>query len=581
MLRELRLKNVAVIEEAALEFDEGFTVLTGETGAGKSLLVGALNLVLGARASTDLIRTGADEASVEAAFEDGDAPGIAALLEEAGIEVESTLIVKRTLSAQGKNRVFVNGSLAPLNLLTRIGRELLNILGQHEHHTLLHAETQRELLDAFAAHDALLENDDQRDLLDSYAAHRELLCEMQEKFDAWQVEKQALDSLQTDEEERARRIDYLRYLSEELGDAALQEGEEESLNTERARLAGAEKIVQAAGTGYGALYESEDAIIDRVNALSADLAAVAKLDENLAEAARLLGEAAPLLEEAAGSLQHAAAGFAEDSDELESRLNEIESRLDLFAKLRRKHGAESVDELIATYAKISEELESLEDYDSALEKRRRAEKKAREAAEQVAKKLHASRVEAANRLGAEVCRELEDLNMNAAQLIAAVSEEERLSPHGSDEVAFLFAPNLGETPRPLAKIASGGELSRVLLALRLILTEPGRVRTLVLDEVDAGIGGITAEVVGRKIRRLSKNFQVICITHLPQIACQAQRHLHVSKAATKGRTQTRVDVLGEDERVEEISRMLGGSAVTKEVRTTARQLLRQSEAPAR
>lgn len=581
MLRELRLKNVAVIEEAALEFDQGFTVLTGETGAGKSLLVGALNLVLGARASTDLIRTGADQASVEAAFEGGDHPAIAALLDEAGIEIEPTLIVKRTLSAQGKNRVFVNGSLAPLGLLARVGRQLLNILGQHEHHTLLHAETQRELLDAFAAEniatqDALLESDDQRDLLDHFAAHRELLAEMEHKFAAWQTERQALEELQTDEEERARRIDYLRFLGDELGEAGLEAGEESELAAERARLAGAEKIVQAAGTGYNLLYEAEDALIDRLNALAADLDAVTRLDENLAEAARLLSEAAPLLEEAAGSLQSAASGFAEDSGELENRLNEIEARLDLFSKLKRKHGAESVDALIPIREKISEELAALEDYDSALEARRRAEQKARDAAAETAARLHASRAQAAGRLGEDVAAELEELNMGSAQLLVQVNPGESLSPHGSDQVEFLFAPNPGETPRPLAKIASGGELSRVLLALRLVLTEPGRVRTLVLDEVDAGIGGVTAEVVGRKICRLAGNFQVICITHLPQIACQARRHLHVSKSEADGRTRTQVAMLGEDERIEELSRMLGGSKITAEVRESARQLIEQA-----
>ncbi|MEW6774980.1 MAG: DNA repair protein RecN [Bdellovibrionota bacterium] len=557
MLRELSLTNLAVIERATIEFDEGLTVLTGETGAGKSLLAGAMNLLLGTRASADLIRTGTEEAAVEAAFEGGDTPQVRKILEDAGIPVESTLIVRRTLSRSGKNRIHINGSLAPLGVLSAVGEKLLGILGQHEHHDLL-------------------EEGVQRDLLDQYAGHHSLVTEMEKAFGALREAKEALEALSSDEAERAKRIDYLKFLCEELSAAALVPGEEEKLLSERSRLASAEKIAQAAQQGMDVLYESEGAVSERLGKLSAQLAPLEALDGDLSSAAKLLREAAPLIQEAAASLRHATGKFGDDAGSIEARLNEIEGRLDLLTKLKRKHGEESAEKLTEKLESLSKELEALQHYDSELASRREAVQKAERAATKTAQALTKSREKAAGKLSKDAGEELVDLGLPKTALQVKLSPLDTLQSHGADRIEYLFSPNPGEAPRPLSKIASGGELSRVLLALRLVLTEPGRVRTLVLDEVDAGIGGITAESVGKKIRRLSKSFQVLCISHLPQIACQADRHLYVAKQEKAGRTLATVRALSSDERIEELSRMLGGSLAAGKARATAQELIAQA-----
>lgn len=557
MLRELRLANLAVIEKAQIEFDEGFTVLTGETGAGKSLLVGALSLLQGDRASADLIRTGAEEATVEAAFEGGDDPSVAGPLEAAGIPVEPTLIVRRTISRAGKNKVYLNGALAPLSVLTQVGEALVAVFGQHEHHGLLRPDVQRSLLDR-------------------YAGHEKLLAAMGETYGRMAQTREALEELSASEDERAKRIDYLKFLVQEFEDAALRSGEEEELSRERERLSHAEKIVQAASRGAEVLYDGEDAVTARLAGVEKDLSAIESLDAALGGAARLVREALPSLEEAARLLGKLSARLGEDSGDIEARLNETEARIDQIQRLKRKHGAGTAEGLLAHQAQLRAELESLENYDSALAGRRKAFEEAGKAAAKAAAALTQSRREAARRLAKEVGKELSELNLPGSALSVQVEAGQPLSAGGADRVEFLLAPNPGEAPRPLSKIASGGELSRILLALRLVLTEPGRVRTLVLDEVDAGIGGVTAETVGKKIARLSGDFQVIAITHLPQIACRAGRHLRVSKEAGGGRTATRIEELSGAGRIEEVSRMLGGSSVSDKVRATARELLAQA-----
>lgn len=554
MLRELRLKNLAVIESAELEFGEGFTVLTGETGAGKSLLVGALSLVLGGRASADVIRSGAEEAIVEAAYEPGENPEVAAALEEAGIPVEPTLIVRRIISKSGRNRIYLNGAMAPAGLLARVGEAMIGIFGQNEFHGLLRTETQRRLLDLFAGHD-------------------ELLTRMESAWEELRNARERLAELSGDEEERVRRIDYLRFLLDELEAAALEEGEEETLAAEREELAGAEKMVAAASRGIEALYEGPQAFSGALAHLETEFARLGPLNEDMAEAARLLGEAGPLLDEAARSLQRVAARFGEDPEALEARLNQVEERLEVLSRLKRKHAAGAVADLIARREEIAGELASLESYDSQLSGRREELERTEKAARAAAEELSASRIKAARALAREVGAELDELNMKGTRLEVRVEPGKDPGPAGFDRVEYLLSANPGEEPRPLAKVASGGELSRVLLALRLVLTEPGQVRTLILDEVDAGIGGVTADVVGRKIARLGKDFQVVCITHLPQIACRAEHHLRVSKQSEGKRTSTLIEELSAEERIDEISRMLGGTAVTERVRETARELI--------
>ncbi len=559
MLRHLRVKNFAILSDVALDFGEGLSALTGETGAGKSLIVDAVNLLRGGRASADIPRAGADEAVVEAIFEPPSdlAPSVETILADAGLpQGEGEILIRRVIHRGGRSRTYINGALTTASRLSELGALLVDLSGQHQHQGLVDPKRHRAILDAFAGAD-------------------ELVAEMQRAYAEYQRAKDALHRLAGDERDRADRIDYLRYQLEELDEADLQVGEDEALEIERRRLAAAEKLRTGAKLAEEALYAGDGAAVDTLGAAARELSRLAEIDPEVADVAGTVENARALAEDAANALRR----YAEDVSGDPARLAEIEDRLDLIRRLERKHGPR-LDDVIARAADIRDELDGLENRDERLAELEAEAKRARTEAESVAATLSRARMRAAKELAAGVRPHLAELGMKAARLSATIEERE-LGPDGADKVELLLAANKGERQKPLARIASGGELSRIMLALKLVLRRADAVATYVFDEVDAGISGAAAEVVGRQIRGVANARQVLCVTHLPQIAAFADAHFHVSKVERRGRTETLVETLEPEARREEMARMLGGVRVSESARAHAEQLLTEAAATRR
>ncbi len=572
VLAQLTVRNVVLIERLVLELAAGFNVVTGETGAGKSMVVDALSLALGGRARPDLVRAGAAEAEVEALFELSGAQAgtevaasargarVAARLESAGIPVERELVVRRVVQAEGRSRAYVNGRLCTAAQLAEVAADLCDIASQHESVSLADPATHVEYLDAFGSLDA----------------DRTRLAE---RVDALAEVTRELDEATAQERGRAEREDFLRWQLREIEELDPRDGEETELEHERGRLRHAEKLQAATRHAVERLYEGEAAICDELARIGAELDQAAGIDGSLAPVARSIQSARAELSEAARALSR----YAEGVEASPERLAEIEERSFRLQKLLRKHGPSTAD-LLAHRAAIARELSSLS---SAAERIAELEgERARRVAEAAtaARALSRKRRDAAERLADAIGRELSQLGMGRARVVVEVSpasaagdvlqvDGARLTRAGIDRVEFLIAPNRGEEPRPLRKIASGGELSRALLALKRVLSDQGPVGTFVFDEVDAGVGGAIAEVIGRSIAEISRHRQVICITHLPQIAALADAHFVVDKHEAKGRTSTSVRRLAGAERVEEIARMLGGIKVGDAARKAAAEML--------
>lgn len=567
MLRDLRIRNLAVVEEVAVPFAPGLNVLTGETGAGKSILIDAILLLLGGRAQPELIRTGADSARIEALFDlDPEGP-VAALLDEAGLPAgEGHLILKRELSATGRNRAFVNDSPCTLSLLDRIGAHLVEIHGQHEHQLLLQAGRQLDLLDQYA--DAV------RDREAVAALVRE-----------WQSVIDEMERLRGSERDRAHREDLYRFQLSEIDAARLQPGEEETLRTERRRLQYAEKLAQGLSRVLDGLYDDGGSALARFHEAEQILIDLGKIDPSLAAPTSELAEARAHLNEAVAAARSLRDGITFDP----GRLEEIDARLDALTKLKRKYG-ESVEAIVAHREKVAGELERMERHDeavTALEERLSA-LASRAASDALA--LSAKREEAARRLERLVQKEIRGLGMEKAVFRVSLAREPgaagglvagesgwRVTQRGIDHAEFLLSANPGEDPKALTRVVSGGELSRTMLGLKVILAKVDRTPSVVFDEVDAGIGGRIADVVGQALRKAAEGRQVLCVTHLPQIAAYGHHHLLVNKTVRGSRTQTAVISLDERGRVEELARMLGGEQVTETARRHARDLYAEAQ----
>jgi DNA repair protein RecN (Recombination protein N) len=555
MLTALRVRQVAVIEALELTLGPGLTVLTGETGAGKSIIVDTLTLLLGARASADLIRAGAEEATVEAHFDVSGDEALAARLEEMGVEGarDGELLVKRVISRAGRARAYLNGGPATAGMLAAVGERLVAIAGQHESQRLLRPDTHLDLLDAYGR---------LGEARRAYAA----------KYEAWRETAERLAALRAAEGRRGERVELIRHDLDELTRAALDPEEETRLLEERKLLASAEKRRHAAETAHDRLYDAEDSATARLGAALEAARELARLDPSQRRAAEDLEAALAQAQELARAF-HA---YAAEVDAEGGRLDEVEARLALIARLKRKHGAATAAELAALAARLAEELATLESLEARIGEAEKAtaclEREARAAAD----RLGADRRAAAGKLASEAEATLAALGMRRVRFDVGFAEQPEpppLGPRGTDRVEFLLAANPGEPPRPLARVASGGELSRVTLALKGLLFEAGEATAYVFDEVDAGVGGAVAEVVGRELKRLASRAQVLCITHLPQIAAFADRHLRVVKAVDAGRAATRVEALDEPGRVEELSRMLAGRVITDAARQHAAALI--------
>jgi DNA repair protein RecN (Recombination protein N) len=555
MLRELSIKNVAVIDTLTVPFVPGLNVLTGETGAGKSILIDALQLVLGARSSEDLLRSGTDEAVVEAAFDPPGDPAGLAVLEGEGIAVEpgECLILRRHVFRDGKSKAYVGGRLTSAATLRALAECLVDIHGQHPGQPLLDPRRHREFVDACAG------------ALDDAGVYRE-------RFAAWQGLQRERDALLAAERERERRTELLEFQRRELEGARLEPGEEEALAAERAILANHERLFSTVEQAYVELEESEGAVLMRLGPLATRLRDASGIDARLRDILEALETAMVHLGEAARGLRDYRGRIEFDPQ----RLEHIEARLHEIGKLKRKYGG-GVADLLSHLAGVRRDLDALGQSGARLQDVERALRTSVSDLLRRAAALSAARKRAAQTLQAAVLVELGALGMAKAafevRIATGAGDEAALGPHGLDAVEFLISPNPGETVKPLHKIASGGELSRVMLAIRTILADADRTPTVIFDEVDAGIGGSMGEVVGRKLSAASKRHQVLCVTHLPQIACFGDQHLLVQKRSLADRTETTVRVLTPEERPREVARMLGGSSRSATALDHATELL--------
>jgi len=556
MLRHLRVTNFAILSDVAIELGEGMNVLTGETGAGKSLIVEAVNLLRGGRASADIPRAGTDEAVVEAivAIPEDLAARVAGAIEGAGASaVDTEVVIRRVIQRGGRSRTYVNGALTTLARLAELGALLIDLSGQHQHQGLVDPGRHLEILDAFAGEPAL-----GAAMVAAWAELRR--CD------------EELAALGGNEREREARVDYLRFQLEELDGAGLAPGEDAAIDVERARLAAVDQLQAAARAAEDALYGGDDSARDRVAVAAREVERAARTDPVLEPVTRQLGEIETLIDDAADQLR----GYADKLEGDPERLAWLDERLALIRRLMRKHNG-ALDDVIAKAAELRGELTALIGRDTRLAELAAQRASAEAAAVAAAAALTRSRGRAARRLEKEVGAALAELGMGSARL-SVIVEPRTLGPTGADRIELMLASNKGEDLRPLAKVASGGELSRIMLALKLALRRADEVATYVFDEVDAGIGGAAAQVVGSQIRAVADHRQVLCVTHLPQIAAFADHHFHVEKTEIAGRTETHVHRLTATARKDELARMLGGHATSK-ARAHAAELLADAARP--
>ena len=559
MLVELVVENYAVVERVRVRFHAGLNLLTGETGSGKSIVVDALGLLYGGRASADMVRTGADRARVAGIFEAPASAEFRALLEANGIEIEDgELLIEREIQANGKSRAFLGSRPVTAALLKDLAPHLGDIHGQHD---------QQELFS----------HDSQLTMIDAAGETAEAVAAAAAVFARWHAVTRELEELDRGEQEKLRLADLWSFQKKEIEEAALKPGEESNLDNERKVLGNVARLEESAQAAYTALYEAQGSAIAQVKTARKRLEELCRIDESMRETMESLAPAGIALDEAAHSLRHYLGTIEADP----ARLEHIETRLAAIDKLKRKYGA-SVDEILAFLAQVSAQLTAVE---TTGERRAQlAQDRAKLAVdyEKAARKLSQDRQQAATRLEAQVQEELAALAMGGT-LFRVEFTESAWTARGTDRVRFLVSPNRGEEPRPLEKVASGGELSRLALALKTCLLTKGpsegkkkskTLRTLVFDEVDSGVGGRTAESVGRRLKKLAAANQLLCVTHLPQIAGFGDHHYVVEKHDVQGRTQASIQELTGEARTREIGRMLSGERMTPEALKHAEQLLK-------
>ena len=553
MLTELSIRNVAIIDQLQLSFGKGLHILSGETGAGKSIIIDALTLVCGGRASADLIRSGEDEAVVEALFDLSDTEAIKELLLESGIDADDELLIKRSLSRTGKNRIYINGSLATLTQLSELGRRLVTIHGQHESQGLLRSDSH------------LL-------LLDSFANTTELRRQVGSTFEQWRRISEHLTQFDEQERETTRRLDLLSYQVDEIQSANLRQGEDEQLEEQQRLLANAERLAGTTGAAYDALYGDDQALLGDLKRISQAVRDLSGVDPVLAPLHGTLEESYLQLEDAALQLRDYSSRIEADPGQLQ----QVSDRLDLLLRLKRKY-APTLDEVISLGHRLAAEREELQSRYQSREELERHLQNSRTSLDSLTQELSSRRHAAAEELERQLVDEIRQLAMPHAEVQVHFEQLAEPRATGGERIEFLFSPNPGEPPRPLGKVASGGELSRLMLAFKQVLPE-GEAPTLVFDEVDTGVGGAVAGIVGRKLRNVAEKQQVFCITHLPQVAAWAAIHLKVEKKVVNGRTQTTVTTLDHTGQTHEIARMLAGETISEAALQHAEEMVAQSTA---
>ena len=548
MLRVLHIENIAVIECADIAFDRGFNVLTGETGAGKSIVIDAISAIIGERAYRDMIRTGTEKASVQAAF--SDVPELSWFADN-GVPYEKETVIQREIFLDGRNVCRVNGSLVSVSVLRKLGGQLIDIHGQHDSASLFDEGSHLQFLDDFAANE---------NLRTSY----------KEKYDAVMNLRREIEQISMDEGEKLRRMETLRYQIAEIEKAALEVGEDTVLEERRKLLQNSEKLSDGMETAVQALYGNDDSD-----------GAVALLQEAERELARLsrYTEAYAVIQEKLNDLMYQVQDVAEElwdaKDDLSyspQELDRIEERLDTIHRLRKKYGA-TCEDILSYMARAKEELDKIEFADDHLEKLKKKLQKAEAEAWSAADALTKNRQEKAKVLAMAICEELAQLDMPKVQFSCEFAKTE-LTPTGADGVAFYMSANAGEALKPMSKVASGGELARIMLAMKNVQAEKDRIDTLIFDEVDTGVSGRAAQKVAEKLRSVAQNKQVLCVTHLPQLAALADTHLLIAKEERSGRTYTTVTPLDKAGRTRELARIIGGTNITETTLRSAEEMLR-------
>lgn len=550
MLTSLKIENVAIIESAAIEFGCGLNVLTGETGAGKSIVIDSINAILGERTSRDIIRTGAQSAKVYAVFEDVNAK-VRNFLDENGIDCEDgVLIINRTLSREGKNVCRLNGAPVTVSMLREIGSELIDIHGQHDNQALLSPEKHCGFVDSFAGN---------AEIIADYREKYGRLCEVRSK----------LKKLTTDESSKSQRIDFLTYQIDELEKAEITPGERDELKARKTLINNSQKVIESLNVAYEAL-KADGAGIDMITDAESEISDASAYMEALGEASEKITDIRYELEDIAETVRDAMSEVDFDQSELE----EIDERLDLLYRLSKKYG-NTEEEMLEYLEKAKTELDNIAFSEEKVKELQKQEKEALAETEAAAKKLTESRKTAGEKLSEAICSELEFLDMPNVRFVVKC-DDIGLTENGKDEIEFLISANVGEEPKPLAKIASGGELSRIMLAIKNVLAEADGVDTMIFDEIDTGVSGRAAQKIAMKLRSASKGRQVICVTHLAQIAAQGDVHLYISKSVSDGKTYTNIKSLIEEDRVAEIARIMGGMEITKLQLESAREMLRNT-----
>lgn len=542
MLTTLRIKNLALVSDLTLELQPGFNAVTGETGAGKSIIIGALNLVLGERADRTLIRSGSDNCSVEAVFNTKQlrAP-LQKFLEENGLEPceENQLVLKRTFSINGTNRQFINGSPTTLNILNALGEWLVDMHGPHDHQSLLHPAKQLLILDAFGALEKL----------------REKFAELLQRRSAIEAEK---SKLIVDEKTYAQQLDLLRFQVREISSAKLQADEENELQQEHLRASNAAKLVELSQSALAQLSEDENSLMALAGRFGRTMQELQRVDPSAGCLLSLHEQAVAALRDVQSDLSH----YADRLEVNPERLAELDERMDLLQSLKRKYGG-TIDEVISFGDEAQQKLQSLEQRDAELQRLNSELQKIEADLRKTGKELSEARRKTIPKLAKAVVKQLNDLGFERSHFDISIQTANEISSatnNGLDLVEFQFAPNVGEPARPLRAIASSGEMSRVMLALKTALALQDEIPLLVFDEIDANVGGETASVVGEKMRQIAGQHQVICITHLPAVAASATSHYLVRKEISDGRTISKIELLQPPERVAEIARMFGGQS---------------------
>ena len=548
MLSLLHIENIAVIESADISFDEGFNVLTGETGAGKSIVIDAISAILGERAYRDMIRTGTNKASVRAVFQN--VPELDWFADN-GVEYDSETVIQREIFLDGKNVCRVNGALVSVSILRKLGIQLINIHGQHDSAALFDEDNHLTFLDAFADNEALR---------GAYTTDYEAVARL----------RREIDRMSMDEGEKLRRMETLKYQIAEIEKAELEAGEDEALEERRKLLQNAEKLSDGLNLAVECLYGGEDS--DGAAGLLAQaeyaLAKLSRFSDSFQSIHERITDLKYQVQDAAEEVRDARDELSYSADELE----QIEQRLDVIHKLRRKYGV-TCEDILQYLENAKKELDDIEFADDHLERLKKNLKKAEKAAWDSAMALRKNRMEMAQNLSTRILTELAQLDMPKVQFVCEFAETD-LTPRGADSVAFYMSANAGEALKPMSKVASGGELARIMLAMKNVLAEKDQVNTLIFDEVDTGVSGRAAQKVAEKLRSVAAHKQVLCVTHLPQLAALAHTHLLIAKSERDGRTYTSVTPLDLEGRKRELARIIGGTNITETTLKSAEEMLR-------